>query len=338
MSKSCLNCKAAASTDVPILCCGACRSAVYCSKVCQRKDWKEGEHKKICKYLNVGEGAMQVRHPIHMEHLAELAKRFKEEERNLGKDGKQFFKYFTQSTFEGSQAAARKMKKILVRETRHSRKDLLFHSLYLLIRTDSEKLLWPNSPLLLLLQFVDASVLSGSDHDEIRYTPLYQVACLVDPTSSDYLTQENQLTLGRQLIEHGANVNTGVYPNEATPLHSACHSSNTTNLDFIELLLENGANPNAHDVFGHTPLLYTTMFAPGAAKFLLEWPTTDMNITNRPGASFLACVRGAVDCVSRLAGIPGIKDIFVLQQWREIEEMLVERGAIDNDTRITAVE
>jgi hypothetical protein len=54
MPRTCLNCKAAASKDVPILCCGACRSAVYCSRVSQKEHWKE--HKNICKFLNVGEG------------------------------------------------------------------------------------------------------------------------------------------------------------------------------------------------------------------------------------------------------------------------------------------
>jgi hypothetical protein len=43
---------------------------------------------------------------------------------------------------------------------------MLFHSLYLLIHPDSEKLLWPTSPLLVLLQFVDPNVLPGNDERE----------------------------------------------------------------------------------------------------------------------------------------------------------------------------
>jgi hypothetical protein len=56
------------------------------------------------------------------------------------------------------------MKKIVVRETtRHSRKVLLLRSLYLLIHTKSEKLLWPNSgPLLVLLQIGEASMAQQS--------------------------------------------------------------------------------------------------------------------------------------------------------------------------------
>jgi hypothetical protein len=37
--------------------------------------------------------------------------------------------------------------------------------------------------------------------------------------------------------------------------------------------------------------MYTTRFAPGVAKFLLNWPTTDVNITNRSGKIFVSWVR-----------------------------------------------
>jgi hypothetical protein len=35
-----------------------------------------------------------------------------------------------------------------------------------------------------------------------------------------------------------------------------------TNLDFIQLLFEIGADPNAQDHLGRTPLMYTIQFAP----------------------------------------------------------------------------
>jgi hypothetical protein len=250
MSKSCCLCNVVASGGVTFSYCSACQSVMYCSKVCQKEDWKE--HKKICKYLNVGEGGMQVRDPSHMEYAATIEEGFKATERCLHDDMKRFFTLFTESTIEGSQAAARKMKKILNRQTKDGRKCLLFHSLYFLLHSDSEKPLWPSSPLLVLLQFVDPNVLSVKEHEalqegEIRFTPLHHLASMADPTSRDYSTQENQLILGRQLIEHGANVNFSVGQEGATPLHTACHSSCTTNLDFIQLLLENGADPNAQD-------------------------------------------------------------------------------------------
>jgi hypothetical protein len=84
----------------------------------------------------------------------------------------------------------------------------------------------------------------------------------------------------------------------------------------------------------------TTKLASGAAKFLLNWPTTDVNITTRSGASFLARVRNAVKHFSNSGARPAnpdqVQHHFLLQQWREIEEMLVERGA--HDTGITALE
>jgi hypothetical protein len=82
--------------------------------------------------------------------------------------------------------------------------------------------------------------------------------------------------------------------------------------------------------------MYTMPDAPGAAKFLLNWPTTDANITIRSGASFLTGVRSLITAFSDKVAYPDnhdkLQDQFVLQQWREIEEMLVERGAIDTDT------
>jgi hypothetical protein len=333
MPQSCFACKAVASEGVTFSYCGACQSVQYCSKVCQKKDWKEGEHKKICKSLIAGDGAMQVRTDRHMSTVLEEACR--DHEHTFNDDMKRFFKLFTESTFEGSKAAARKMKKIATRETTNNQKAMLLHSLILLIHTKSEKLLWPNSPLLVLLQFVDPNMLTGRDHEalqegENRHTLLHHLAMLADPTSSDYSIQENQLTLGRQLIEHGANVNTVTLPNGVTPLHSACHSTTTTNLDFIQLvLLENGADPNAQDHLGRPPLMYTIMFAPGAAKFVLEWPATDVNITAQSGESFLAKVREVVGHLSDQVALPDnpdrVKDQFMLQQWREIEEMLVGR-------------
>jgi hypothetical protein len=154
---------------------------------------------------------------------------------------------------------------------------------------------------------------------------------------SDYATHENQLILAKELIEHGANVNAVMNKGE-TPLHHACCTSAVTNLDFVELLLEEGADPNAQDHFGLTPLMFTIPDALGAAKFLLNW-TTDANITTRSRASFVAIVRRVTtDCSNKLAlpDNPGrVQHQFLLRQLRELEEMLMERGA--HDTGFTAL-
>jgi hypothetical protein len=57
--------------------------------------------------------------------------------------------------------------------------------------------------------------------------------------------------------------------------------SNVTNLDFVEYLLEVGADPNAQTI--GTDTVDVPYRVPGAAKFLLNWPTTDVNITTRSG-------------------------------------------------------
>jgi hypothetical protein len=67
----------------------------------------------------------------------------------------------------------------------------------------------------------------------------------------------------------------------------------------------------------------TAADAPGAAKFRLNWPTTDVNITARIGASFLAFVCHVVKECSWYAALPDspnqVQDQLLLQQWREIE-------------------
>jgi hypothetical protein len=147
-----------------------------------------------------------------------------------------------------------------------------------------KQLSWPNS---LLLEFVDPNVLSG--HDEMKLLLLRRVADLSDP--SDYPTHENQLILAKQLIDHGANVNAGWIPEGASPLHNACYTAVVTNLDFVELPPEAAADPNAQEHLGNIPLVYTTPYSPGTAKFLLKWPTADVNITIRSGESILAMVK-----------------------------------------------
>jgi hypothetical protein len=343
MAKSCIICSIEASLDLQLQYCAQCQSAVYCSRVCQRIDWKK-QHRGICKLLNVGHGDMQLRNGIHTRRQREWKEGFEREQRNLDEGKKRFFKLFEESTFEGSRAAAQKMKKYAKRQTKQNQNFLLFQGLHLLIRFKSEMLSWPNSPLLVMLQFFDPNVLSGdeggdepepSEEGEMRYTPLHLLADLADPV--DYSTHQNQLILAKQLIERGANVNAISIPKGGTPLHNACYAGNVTNLDFVELLLKAGADPNARDYCGRTPLMYTTKLAPGAAKFLLHWPTTDVNILFRSGESFLSRVRFTITTysdqqVARPDNPDKVQDQFLRRQWREIEDMLVELEAADTPT------
>jgi hypothetical protein len=329
MFRSCITCRGVASPDIQLYYCAQCQSAVYCSKSCMKVDWKE-KHKQICKLLNVGHGDMQVRTDEHESQLISLKEGFERGERSLPEDMKQFFTLFQDSTFEGSRAAARNMNKISQRQTKRSQEFLLLHSLYLLIHSDLKMLSWPNSPLLVMLQFVDPNVLFGNEEKSI--TLLHYLAYMAAP--SDYSTHEKQLILAKQVIEHGANVNAVSSPLGRTPLHNACYGQVVTNLDFVEYLLEAGADPNAQDHMGQTPLICTTPDAPGAAKYLLNWPTTDANVTSRSGASFLARVRSLIsdlsDQIVLIHDDPDrVQHQFTIQQWRDIVELLVERGAAD---------
>jgi hypothetical protein len=321
-------CSAVASPDIMLQYCAQCQSALYCSKACQRIDWKKKQHKKICKLLNVGHGDCQIRTERHTNRQIALKERFEIGERSLDADDKHFFKLFTESTFKGSQAAALEMRKIAERQTKHGQTLLLFHSLHVLVRSsNSEMLSWPNSPLLVMLHFFDLSVLFRQG--EWKGSLLHQLADLADPF--EHSTHGNQLILANQLIEHGADVNAVLIPDGSrTPLHKTCYWGNVTNLDFVELLLKAGADPNAKECLGLTPLMYTIPASPGAAKYLLNWPTTDANTTNRSGLSFLAGVRLVITDISEQIALPDNPDkvqlAFSLQQWRDIEATLVERG------------
>jgi hypothetical protein len=340
MPKSCIICNAVASPDLQLLYCARCQSALYCSKACQKIDWREKQHRQICKFLNVGHGDRQVRTAYHTSRQSDLKEVFEGNERSLGEGGGQrFFKLFQESTFEGSQAAAETMTKFAIRQPEKNHMFLLMQSLRFLIRfSKSEMLSWPNNPLLVMLQFVDPNVWISGDVMEASWTLLHMLADKLD--SYDYTTHVNQLILAEQLVERGANVNAVSSPKGLTPLHEACYSSNVTNLDFVEFLLNEGTDPNAQDNQGLTPLMCTIPAAPGAAKFLLNWPTTDANITTRSGASFLAKVRQTITQFSGLVALPHnperLQHQLVLQQWSEIETMLVERDAVD--TGITAFE
>jgi hypothetical protein len=78
--------------------------------------------------------------------------------------------------------------------------------------------------------------------------------------------------------------------------------------------------------------MWTTKDAPGAAKFMLNWPTTDANIARHSGTPFLYSVRLTVQYFSDKVALTLPDDLdqlrhqFLLQQWLDIEEMLVERG------------
>jgi ankyrin repeat protein len=314
--------------------CSSCRSVSYCSRACQKADWKT--HKNICKKLNVGD-AKQIALSNHQarteknKKLAELALS------DCSPRVRRFFDLFFETQGDTDHTATvRNMKKILLKESRSNRRAILFRSLAILSQHPSEMLKLPTSPVKIALQFVDANVMSADDDDDGRgFTPLHCLAQMSDPSKEHTLV--NQCILAKQLIEEGANVNARAQRNlgKRTPLHSACSGSTCTNLDFIQSLLDHGANPNAKDIDGNTPLHYTKGNAPGAAKFLLTYSDkTDPGILTNDGRSFLVMVRSSIaECKSKASTPhnPHLESIFFLvKQWEEVEKLLVERVALDS--------
>jgi hypothetical protein len=337
----CQICEQGTAEGVKLFFCNSCRSVSYCSCACQKADWKT--HKNICKKLNVGDAKQVVcsEHQDRAEIATELAER---DVSDCGPRAKRFFDLFFETLGDTDHTdTVRKMKSILLKVNRFNRQVILFRSLSILSQLTPSKILkLPTSPLKVALQCgVDASVMScpGKNMDDgTGFTPLHWVAEMSDPSKEH--TLKNQCILAKQLIEAGANVNARAQRlmTKITPLHCACSSKNCTNLDFIQLLLDHGANPNAQNSDGKTPLHWTAGYAPGAAKFLLTYSEkTDPDILTNDGQSFLAIARHSIEegtFVVRHPQNPHPEvDLFLLKQWEEVERLLVESGALDRSGR-----
>jgi hypothetical protein len=326
MLMKCFICNVVESADFALSSCKVCRNVVYCSRVCQRENWKE--HKQICKSLVAGaSGSMQVKHSNHTARctstngLYECLRNVLSED----EDFTQLLKLFRESKPGGRTAAAHEMKQIALRQTEKRLHSWLLAALPELVHVDVDRLTWPSSPLLVMLECMDSTALSVDNRHSVYLAWLTE---LLYP--DDHRAYVNQLIIAKQLVEHAVNVNDELWQSGTTPLHSACSSNVVTNLGFIYLLLENGANPNSRNQLGETPLMCAIKWAPGAAKVLIGWPMTNVNIVDESGRTVLDLVRMVIeelsDEVNSLENPRRAEDQFVLQQWREVEEMLMEKG------------
>ncbi len=68
-------------------------------------------------------------------------------------------------------------------------------------------------------------------------------------------------------------------------------SAVVTNVGLIDLLLAYGANPNAVNNLGQTPLMYTMLFAPSSAVHAIEHGCFDLNAATAKGSTLLGEVR-----------------------------------------------
>jgi hypothetical protein len=253
-----------------------------------------------------GAGSMQVKHSEETGNPAfeGLLDCFNENE-----DFKQFFKLFHESTPGRRRAAALEMKQIALRQHQHRMVQWVLPIVIQLSHIDVDRLMWPCSPLLVLLECMAECIPTvplGSIHQPLWFIWL---ANLTHP-DGHHVCYTRQILLAKQLVEYRVvDVNVGLQDG-TTPLHYAC-SAGVINLEFIEFLLQSGADPNARHHMGATPLIWTTDWAPAAAKVLIEWPATDVNIvTSLSGKSILAFVRMAKRNFSGTTDNPTAEDGF----------------------------
>ena len=186
-----------------------------------------------------------------------------------------------------------------------SRESLLFQSIGILLGLDSDIIVQPTSPVLVLLESgVDPNFLShprGGPPDDSSSRPLHM---LVGCTAPNVDVMERQVIIARQLIEAGADVNAvnGPALGKNSPLHNACSSARCTNLGLIKLFLDHGANPNLGNVMSQTPLMMTLEMSPSAAKLLLTYPyesspapAIDVNVRTNDGLLYLGGLQGSID-------------------------------------------
>lgn len=332
----CAVCKKKEEESAKLLYCSKCKAVTYCSRECQKADWRQ--HKTVCGSLNAGFAA-QVSQPLHHERARGVGWQKEDSIAKLKEapEGRRLWDLFNSTDMSG-EAAAAEMKKILQRLSKPNKRRVMFMSVAILLKSPMKDLKKANSLLTVILRsgYVDPNVFSRGDEGT---TALHLIAeACADP--KDPLTLENQLVLAQQLLDAGADVNARASKkdfNMIAPLHRACSSNSVTNVDLVKLFLDHGADPNAKDSFGQTPLMCTMSYAVGAAMFLLEYDgpiKVDVNAKDKKGSTILNYVRYYQREVSIQCDSPSLspeeKPVkeFHLRQLKELEELLLAKGAI----------
>jgi hypothetical protein len=89
---SCQVCEKGKAEGVKLSFCNSCRSVSYCSRECQKADWKN--HKSICKKLNVGD-AKQIVHSDHQSNAEEAKEHAELALSDCGPRARRFFDLFS---------------------------------------------------------------------------------------------------------------------------------------------------------------------------------------------------------------------------------------------------
>lgn len=318
--------------------CSQCKAAYYCDKACQAEGWK-ANHRRLCKQLNVSD-AQQIHHPDH-SRVEERQQLVYAAMSASPLHVQQIYRVFLSG--DDSVATHAKMKQLLMKEPMWARHMLMLQSLHILMQLPKEVALKCTLPLLLAFDCgCDPNYWSRPPPTELRddggSTALHWLSEMAHPKK--HSSHQAQAALGRQLLGAGANVNaiTDIGLGNVTPLHRACHSGAVTNLSFIRLLLENGANPNAPSApQGETPLMHTLECAMPAAKLLFTFPSIapiDVNVRSANGSTFLGgvCASASKLKLCLAMGPPSsqkAKIKLMLKQLNQVEEILVGKAAED---------
>lgn len=332
--------------------CPLCRSVPYCSRKCQKAHYKT--HKKICNSLNAT-NAQQLRHPDHLdvhEHLDDQI--LIDSLTKFSPFCLELWDLFKTAKKDKDTARIRTKMNFLAQRIDFPEKHIfLLKVIPFILRVKQWKLTQPTSIVLVLLSSgIDLSTYETTRCKLTLGTPFNTLSMMSSAT--DPHVNMNQVIVGRQLIEAGANVNLRSGEDDDTPLHVACSSTVPTNLDFVQLLLDNGADPNLTNSLGATPLMMTIKMSMPAAKFLLTYDYSkhdcsipiDVNSGLLHGQTMLRATRGEIAylehqrAIKRL-GLPSTaKGLWLktasedelshlLQQMQEVEGLLVSLGGID---------
>lgn len=330
-------------------CCSRCEAVCYCSEDCQVYHWKE--HQKICNILNVGDAAQIFDKEKHMSSdvrgfraVAHLAA--------APYASQQAWKVFI--TEDDNPKTAAKIKNLLKRLSSTEKTKCLSDMLHALILMPTKMLKRETSPFLLLLKMEE-----GVHPDTVITTESTQTFSALHllgglAARDNIQTHVNQRLLAKQLIQAGADVNIKTPSKQGfsynnTPLHYAARPEEVTNLSFIKLLLDHGADPNIQTIpYGETVLTYNNKCSISAAKFLLNYSNSivagavDWRIKKENGTTFLGIVRHSIAEIKKKIAVREISkdddqgdsdlmgNLQLLQLHEEVEAILIKCGATDD--------
>jgi hypothetical protein len=124
VTATCKLCERGEAEGLKLSFCNSCRSVSYCSRACQKADWKA--HKVICKELNLVDAKQifQSDHQSLPERAEEMARCALSE---CDPRARRFFDLFFESQgYTDHTDTVRKMKEILRKESRFNREVILF--------------------------------------------------------------------------------------------------------------------------------------------------------------------------------------------------------------------